>query len=83
VTGNSPLLTFNIQQDEATLRAGITNVTSGAGKRLKRSSTTKTVEAQAKGEIRRVEFLFNLDLDISLPHSLRQTLGSRLTFHGF
>jgi hypothetical protein len=62
VTGNSPLLTFNIQQDEATVRVGITNVTSGAGKRLKRSSTTKTVEveAQAKGEIRRVKFLLNL-----------------------
>jgi hypothetical protein len=41
------------------------------------------VEAQAKVEIRRVEFFLNLDLDISLPHSLRQTLGSRLTFHGF
>jgi hypothetical protein len=82
VTGNSSLLTFNIQQDEATIRKGTTDAASGTGKRLKRSSTMKKVEAQTKGEIRKVEFFLNLDLDISLPHSLRRTLGSHLTFHG-
>jgi hypothetical protein len=83
VTGNSPLRTFHIQQDEATVRSAITAATSGPGKRLNRSSTTKTVEAQTTGERRSVELLLSRDLDISRPHSLRQTLGSRLPFHDF
>jgi hypothetical protein len=80
LTGNSPLLAFNIQQDEERVRIRATGRTSGTGRILKKSSNTKKVEAQAKVEIKKVGSSLNLDL--SLPPSLRLTLVSRLTFHG-